>query len=59
MAAGPDTPPDTPDPGKGTGTGPANIGGNVDYKGADIKNSVAAGHIYGYEVILGECQVII
>lgn len=46
--------PETPDPGKGTGPGPANIDGNVDFKGADIKNSIATGHIHGYEVILGE-----
>ena len=51
MAAPPDTPPHTPDPGKGNGDG------NVDYRAADIKNSIATGHIHGYEVILGESQV--
>ena len=53
MAADPDTPPVTPDPGKGTGAGPANVQGNVTYH-RDIKNSIATGHIYGYEVIVGE-----
>lgn len=59
MAPCPDTPPDTPDPGKGIGTGPDNVQGNVNFQGAEIKNSIATGHIHGYEVILGEYQVTI
>ncbi|KAI3392267.1 hypothetical protein diail_5931 [Diaporthe ilicicola] len=53
------TPPDTPGPGKRTGPGPANVGGDVDFKGANIKNSIATGHIHGYEVILTTINVTI
>jgi hypothetical protein len=58
MAGGnpPDTPPDTPDPGgvKSKNPAPASIKGDVNYSKANITGSITAGHIYAYEVVLGE-----
>lgn len=56
----PDSPPDTPKPDKGKGKepdrglGPAKFDAPVGYNNAQISGSVALGHVYAYEVVVGK-----